>query len=310
MQIKLLAALPALAVLTACVGASDGSTVNPVQSPNFVGDFEMIAEPASINNTWGNQAGLNPNTKFVILYGVDEVYRGTDNEEIHNIHYVTTNIERAEAITSNGAFPVLEVARAGSFDRLDLTNTSNVVLRNGNITETDSSTNVNPYLYQNKYGENEHVQIYFNAKEHSDDYLYISASGPQFSGIPNGEITLSGRSVIHRVDNTNTTKNNPLGRFRGTSVEGGNFTLRINANEGTGTFRSESANSEVLSQNVIVDTNTGKFSSETTNITYIGRDYIGRLDGALHSGSVAATGVFASTDESPTVVGAFAGTSQ
>lgn len=308
MYIKLLVGLSALGMLTACGGGSDGSAVNPTQSPTSFQDFEMLMEPASVNNTWGANTALNPNTKFVILSGVDEVRLGSDHEETHYMHYLTTDIELAERMTNEDIPVSLRVATTTEFDYIDATDSSNVVLRNGNIIETDPNTIRNPYLYLNNYGENEHIQIYLDARRYSDDYLQISASGPQFSGIPNGEVTLSGRSVIHRVDNTNTNQNAPLGRFLETSVEGGVFTLRINVSDGIGTFRSESANSTVVAQSVIVDANTGMFTSDNLNITHIGSNYIGRLDGALHSEADAVTGVFASTDTSPTVVGAFAGT--
>lgn len=305
---KVILTVPCLAVLAACGGSGDGSAVNPKeQPPTDVEKFAIISGPSSVNNTWGAKTGLNPNTKFVLLSGTDEVDLGSGKKETHVIHYLTTDTEFVEKIINGDDLFSLDVATTTAFDYIDLTNTSNVVQRSSSITETDPTTIYNPYLYQHNYGDSEHVQIYFSASRKSDDYLKVSASGPQFVSLPSGEITFSGRSVIHRVDNTNTSNNSPLGTFRETSVEGGTFTLSIDASQGTGTFESTSSNSTVLSSNIIVDKNSGIFTSENTEITFIGKNYTGRLDGALHDDSLATTGIFVSTDTSPTVVGAFAG---
>lgn len=296
---RVLFGLSALALLTACGGSNDGSAANPTNPPPQPVDvptvYSALTSARSINST-GLSTGLNPNTTFRILSGPET------NNDSNKLLILTTDSNLADGLEDGAELGEPPITTQGAIDQ--------AALNSGFF----SSNELNPagislpYGYRIDLGGGDYVQIYADhTNSNQSSFANLTVSGPEFIQLPTGNFEINGRSVIYRLDNTNSVNNNMYGAQNGSTMETGDFKMILDPSNGVGSFVSNTANSLVAANNLNVNASTGEIESNDLSITHLGVTYTGAIYGNVHGSGEAASGIFASTDLQPTVVGAFAG---
>jgi hypothetical protein len=300
---KFILAASYLALLVGC----GGSTTNPIQpAPTIIADnasdFNPLIENLSINSSNDASTGLTRNTTFTILNGEDRSSWGEGHSDNYELLVLTTDNNLASNLVNGNGTVLPPTASQSLFN--------GAALNNGLVSSTEVSPSFTsiPYGYMDSLINGEKIQIYADhTGSRQSPYATLSVSGPEFSQIPVGQFTMTGRSLIYRLDNKNSLYNHQYGAPNSTTMEAGTFTMSIDPDNNSGSFNSSSTNSSVVASNLNVSSTTGDIQSYNITIQHLGDTYSGVLYGNLHGNGEATSGIFASTDNQPTVAGAFAG---